>query len=365
MSQAAPRPPGGPVRSGYSLARWRARFGPDALVAGAGRYGIPAFGILVAVFFSALRPDTYGTLENFRAILDTQVVVVFVALAIMLPMVVGEFDLSVAAVATLVATLVVGLPGKQHLGVVASIVVALLPAPLIGLVNGLLVVRFRISAFVVTLGTSTLLAGIWLAYLDGKQYLPASIPDALTGISRDTLLGLPRPLFYAAITAALLWFFFAYVRAGRRMQMAGSNRAAARLVGIRPERYLVASFVGSALLAGVAGLILGTELGSIYPGEGLSLLLPGFAAVFLGATTIDPGRFNVLGTVVAVYAVAFLVSGLQQLGLAPWATPLLNGVALLLAVALSTLAIRARQGRARRLQLEILKASVPAEGAAG
>lgn len=360
-----PPPPAGPVRTGYSLTRWRARFGADAAVAAAGRYGIPAFGLLVALFFSLLKPDTYGTFDNFRAMVDTQVIVVFIALGIMVPMVVGEFDLSVAAVATLTATLVVGLPGKQHAGTVAAILLGLAPAPLIGLGNGMLVARFRISAFVVTLGTGTLLSGVWLAYLEGKQYLPQSIPDSLTGFARDNLLGLPRPILYAAVTTLLMWFFFAYTRAGRRMQTVGSNRQAARLIGIRPERYVVAAFVASATLGGFAGIILGTELGSIYPGEGISLLLPGFAAVFLGATTIDPGRFNVLGTVVAVYVVAFLVSGLQQLGLAPWATPLFNGVALLLAVTLSTLAIRARQNRSRRRQLEELKRSLAEQAASG
>jgi ribose transport system permease protein len=107
-------------------------------------------------------------------------------------------------------------------------------------------------------------------------------------------------------------------------------------------------------MAGLAGAILGSKLGASAGDPASALLLPAFAAAFLGATTLTPGRFNVWGTVVAVYFLAVTISGLQQLGAAPWVEPTFNGVALIVAVASSGLAFRTRAARARKEQLQLI-----------
>lgn len=329
--------------------------GPAGLTAQLGRYGIPVFLVAVTAFFSVLKPSSFGTLDNYRAILDQQTVVALLALAITVPLVVGEFDLSVGAVASLVNVFIIGLAVKQGIPGGLAIVVSLLGAALIGLINGLIVVRLRVSAFVATLGMGTVLAGVWLWYLDGEVIVEPR-PGSFTDIARADLLTLSRPVFYVAAITLVLWFVFSYLPLGRRMYAAGGNRQAARLTGIRTDRLVVGSFVVSALLSGVAGVVLGTRLATASPGSAVDLLLPGFAAAFLGATTIRPGRFNVLGTVVSVYALAVMISGLEQLGAKPYVEPLFNGGALIAAVALSGWAFRSKAERARKEQLRRIRA---------
>jgi ribose transport system permease protein len=145
-----------------------------------------------------------------------------------------------------------------------------------------------------------------------------------------------------------------HLPAGRKLYAVGGNRRAAELTGIGVSRYLIASFVVSGLFAGIVGVILGARLGSATVDSTSSLLLPVFAAVFLGATTILPGRFNALGTWVSVYFLAVAISGLQHLGAPGWAEPMFNGTVLVLAVALSGWAFRRRAARARKENLQLL-----------
>lgn len=110
----------------------------------------------------------------------------------------------------------------------------------------------------------------------------------------------------------------------------------------------------SSFLAGLAGVVLGSRLGTASPSTGGSLLLPAFAGAFLGATTVRPGRFNVLGTIIAVYMLAVAVAGLQQMGAPVWFEPVFNGCALVLAVASSQWALRQRRRRAKLKEIAAL-----------
>lgn len=104
--------------------------------------------------------------------------------------------------------------------------------------------------------------------------------------------------------AVLLWFLLARLPVGRRLYAVGGNRRAAQLSGIPADRLVIASFALSGLLSAVAGVILGSRLGSTVPGSEGAYLLPAFAGAFLGATAIQPGRFNAIGTVLAAYTLS-------------------------------------------------------------
>jgi ribose transport system permease protein len=162
------------------------------------------------------------------------------------------------------------------------------------------------------------------------------------------------PLYYAAALVTMATLFFGYLPTGRRMYATGGNRAAAHLSGVHVDRLIFASFITSACLSGAAGVIIAARLGSAQPGLGPQFLLPAFAAAFLGATAIRPGRFNVVGTVIAVYVLAVPISGLQQLGVPSWFEPVFNGAALVVAVALSNQIGVLREARARRERLRAI-----------
>jgi ribose transport system permease protein len=223
----------------------------------------------------------------------------------------------------------------------------------VGLVNGILVVGLQVDAFVATLGSSSVVGGIALAYSNGKTIF-GKVPKSFTSLARNKLGGIPQPVVLVLIVALVLGFVLGLLPVGRRMYATGGNERAARLTGIATRRYVIGAFVTSAFLAGLAGLVLGSRLGTASPSTGASLLLPAFAGAFLGATTVRPGRFNVAGTIIAVYTLAIAVAGLQQLGAPVWFEPVFNGAALVLAVSSSQWALRQRLRRARNKEIEAL-----------
>jgi ribose transport system permease protein len=140
----------------------------------------------------------------------------------------------------------------------------------------------------------------------------------------------------------VIWYVFEYTAAGRRLMFVGRGREVARLSGIRVNRVRAMSLIASGAIAALAGIISVGTTGAADPLSGNLLLLPAFAAAFLGATTIVPGRFNPLGSILAVFFLVTGITGLNFLGANTFVQNLFNGAALVLAVALSQL-VRGRQ----------------------
>lgn len=321
-----------------------------------GRYGIPLLLVAELILFSVLRPESFATINNFRAILDRETALVLLAFAAMVPLIVGEFDLSVASNLSFAQLIVVGFAVNQAFPAWAALVCTLGVGMLIGLVNGVAVVKLQVPSIVATLATGTILEGVSLRY-SSRTILGA--PDPLTKVFRTRIFegvsgGLPLTVVYALVVALVAWFVLAGMPTGRRMYAVGGNRRAAELSGIRSDRVVIGTFVVAGLLAAAGGAMLGGRIGTGTPSTGLTLLIPAFAAVFLGATTIRPGRYNVWGAVLAVYTIEVAVSGLQQVGVGTWIERVVEGGALLGAIALSGWALRMRARKARERELAIL-----------
>jgi ribose transport system permease protein len=314
------------------------------------RYGLCLIVLALLVGFSLAKPSSFATWNNYRAILNNETVVVLLALAAMMPLIVGEFDLSVAGILGVAQALVTGLCALQGLPPGLAVLLAVLAGASLGLVNGLVVVKLNINAFVATLASSTVMGGVVIWYTGGSP-IYEGVPRSLTSIARGSAFGIPLPVVYMTAALALLWFVLARLPVGRRLYAVGGNRRAAQLSGIRADRLVIASFIASGTLAALAGVVLGSRLGSVVPGGETAYLLPAFAGSFLGATAIQPGRFNPIGTVVAAYALSVAISGLQQLGAAAWVQPVFNGTVLVVAVGLSGYATRVKAARARARQL--------------
>jgi ribose transport system permease protein len=308
-------------------------------------------GLLVAIFvgFSIGVSDSFFTTDNYRSIINDQIVVVFLAIAVTIPLIVGEFDVSVGYVLGLTQALAVGLLVRHDISIPVVIVLVLIIAAGVGVVNGVLVVYLKMHSFITTLATGSILTGFVYWYTQG-QVLFEGVPDAYPKIARDELWGIPLPVLYGLVLTAAAALYLTYWPTGRRMYSTGGNRSAATLSGVRVNRLVLGSFVVSAVLAG-AGVIISSQYSSASPSLGPQFLLPAFAAAFLGATAFTPGRFNVLGAVVGVYVLAAPISGLQQLGVPSWFEYVFYGGALIIAVGLSGEARRLRQQRARRQRL--------------
>ena len=302
--------------------------------------------VLCVVFSVASKSGTaFRSSANIQNILGNQGVTGIIALAMVVPLVSGYFDLSVAAVAGLSNVTMAAMVGTHHDAVIVGIIGALIISAIAGSVNGFLVAGLRLNGFVVTLGTYTFVGGLLQYYTKG-QTITNGIPLSVGNWGSAKYLGIPRPFWLLMVVALVAWYVLMHTPFGRKLESIGSNESAARLVGIRVDRAVFLSFLGSAMLAGVAGILLTATSGSADPTAGPAYLFPALAAVFIGATAIRPGRYNVWGTIIGVFLVAIAVDGFTLLGASSWVTPVFNGAALVGAVTISTLMGRRREANA-------------------
>jgi ribose transport system permease protein len=295
-------------------------------------------GVLIGfvILFSILRPHTFPTGENAKTLVSTQSVLAILALATMVPLIAGEFDLSVGNNLSFSAILTAKLVG-DGMAIPLAIAIVLLAGVTIGIFNSILVLRINISAFIGTLGTGVLLAG-FASWIAGGATVFEGIGPGFRSIGNDTLFGaIPIGGVYVLVIALVLWFLFEQTPFGRQMYATGSGREAARLAGIPTERRVFAGFVIGGLLAAAAGILYTAKLGSATPGVGDSYLLPAFAAAYLGSTTIKAGRFNPWGTLIGVLLLAVGTTGLQLMGAQNYVSDLFNGSALIIAVGVAAL----------------------------
>jgi ribose transport system permease protein len=317
------------------------------------RFGLVFLLVALFVFFSvnSTSSEAFRSEANIQNLLSNQGVTGLIALAMVIPLVCGYFDLSVAAVAALANVTTAALIGTHGDPIWIGILGALLIAGFTGCVNGFLVAGLKLNAFVVTLGTYTFIGGCLQWYTHG-QTIASGIPASFGRWGSENWLGVPRPFWLLIGVAAILWYLLMHTPFGRKLESIGSNQKASRLLGIRVDRAVFISFVLSGLLAGVAGILLTSRSGSADPTAGSAYLFPALAAVFIGATTIRPGRYNVWGTITGVFFVAIAVNGLTLLGAESWVSPVFNGAALVVAVALSTLIGRHRAAHASGMMSE-------------
>jgi ribose transport system permease protein len=266
-------------------------------------------------------------------------VLVVLTLALLPPLVAGDYDLSVAATMGLAGMVLAILNVNHGWSIGMSIAAALAVGLVVGVLNGAIIVLLGIDSLIVTLGTSTFIAGVILWISDSQTISGVSV-ELIDYVVVKQLLGIPLAFYYGIAVGLLMFYVFEFMPVGRRLLFVGRGRSVARLSGIRVKRLRWGAFVTSGVISAFAGVLYVGTLGSADPTSSLSFLLPAFAAAFLGATTIMPGRFNPLGSIAAVYFLVTGITGLQLLGVQTFVQQLFYGGALVLAVALSQLARR-------------------------
>ncbi len=320
-------------------------------------WGLLALLIVLLIAFSVLKPDTFPTAFNIRSIVNNKSVQALLAFAVFVPMTANHFDLSVGFLLGISQVLVIGLQGEGLSWPAASGAVLLLGI-LVGLANGVLVTFVGIDSFIATLGTGTLIYGLNEWYTGGQQVI-AALPDSFTNIS-GALYGVPLPALYVVLAGGALFVVFEYLPAGRYLYVLGASPRTAELNGISARRYVTAAFLVAGLLSAFAGIVLQSQLQVGQSSVGPEYLLPAFTAALLGATSVRPGRVNVLGTLLAVAVLAVTVAGLNQLGAPFFVEPIFDGIMLILAVGLAVVAARRRTKLAAASEVTQTAAANPA-----
>jgi ribose/xylose/arabinose/galactoside ABC-type transport system permease subunit len=361
---------------------------------------VVAFGIVFVIYAVWLKGEFFDvTRLTYDASRSAPQLVLAVAVAVCLSG--RQFDFSVAAVATGSCFMSCGLFLHQGWPMTLAVLASVVSGAIAGSVNGLLVTRLRVSAFIATLGTSGLISGLAVAYSGGLVVGPTpdsgplptwfsgagSIGDfqnkvplvvALLVMAAVVLAGLvsldqrfpgpdrlrPARTVGLVVVAALLvlggwslgipdqmdsmiviivalavvvWIGMKYTAVGQAVYAVGGSPSAAAFAGIRTTRIWLCLFVFSGAIAAVAGLLIASQQGSASPGVADSLLLPAYAGAFLSTVIISRGRFHIWGTVAGSLALVYVTDGLVVGGVPYTWTQVINGAVLIVTVALSTI----------------------------
>jgi len=311
------------------------------------KYSLVVVLALLWLGFSLWNPAVFATTANLQTILLQQATVGILALAIVVPLIAGHYDLSSGFQFGLAQSLCAVLVMREGWHPLAAVAAVILAGMVIGAVNGQLITRLNLPSFTTTLGTGLMILGI-SAFLTKNQVITGTAAQWFLDLGRGRLLGVPLPFVYLALVAVVLFVMLELTVWGRKAYAVGANPSAARLSGIAADRLVRQSFVVTGALCALAGCVSVTSLGGSSPVVGFGSLLPAFAGAFLGATSIRPGRYNVAGTVLAVYVIGVGIIGLQQKGAPVYVQDLFNGGALLIAVIVAELVRRRRSGTAGR-----------------
>lgn len=306
--------------------------------------GLLLLAVIIAVF-AVWIPDTFLTSATAQGIASAQAVTLVVAVGLLANLAAGQFDLSVAQNLGLTSLLVATLMVYDHMAPGLAVVIALAVGTAVGVVNGILVAVIGVNSFIATLGMSSVLLAV-TEQISSEQFV-GPVPSSFANLTSHTVAGVPEIAIYALVVAVVVWWTLEHTPWGRRVYATGAGPDAAKLAGVRTNRYVFSTFVISGFVAALAGVLLASQLGDLSPTLGPAYLLPVFAACFLGTTQVKAGRFNVWGTVLAIILLATGEKGLQLAdGGQLWVTDLFNGVALIGAVSVAVLTARWRRSKA-------------------
>jgi ribose transport system permease protein len=298
--------------------------------------------VAMIVVYSILQPDTFFTVNNFRIILSSQAITGILTMGLMISLICGIFDLSVAANMSFSILFVGWLQSAHGINWVLAVVLTVLAGALIGVINAVVVTKMHVDAVIGTLGVSSVLAAATY-WLTNGQSVTTGIDERFTDLGNAKWLTIPAPAYMFAVVAVLLWYLLNHTPTGRYLYAVGSNVTAARLAGLQVLRLQWLGLIVSAVLASFAGVVFTAQLGTSSFDAGAPYLLPAFSAAFLGATQIRPGRFNVVGTVISIYLLAVGIKGLELMYPGrPWLNDLFEGLVLIIAVGLAARSARRR-----------------------
>ncbi len=308
--------------------------------------------LLVVLATFSLTVPNYFQFGIFANIIEQSSYVGVMAIGLAMVIIAGHMDLSVESVAALSAMVVgilfcsagVGLGifiEPQWLMVPVSLGIALVMGAAIGLINGVLIVKLKLSAFIVTLASYIWVRGAVVAVSGGRS--AQDLAPAIRWIGIQRILNIPMIAWIAVACYVAFSFILARTKFGRHLILIGGNEAAAFRAGIRVERILINAFVLAGAIAALAGWLLAIRTSGATANLGIGMLFNAFAAVVIGGISLKGG----IGALPGVYAGVLLLSAINTainlMGLQAQFTQVIHGLLVLAAILLDALKHRIRQ----------------------
>jgi ribose transport system permease protein len=301
------------------------------------RLGLQRYAILIVfgamiISFGVAIPSTFLSIGNLSNILGSQAVLFILVMAVMLPTVMGDFvDLSLGSSLGLSAMTLAVLNVNHGWPILLACLAGIGAAIVVGLVNVFFVVYFDNNPFIVTLGTMTIVQGV--IYIICNNNDVGIVSGNLTNwVFNNSFLGIPLEFYYGLAIFIIVWYVLSFTPVGQKALVIGQSREVARLSGVRVNRMRAWSYILGAVVAAIAGIAYAATNGTVDPTAGSALILPAYAAVFLGTTAIRVGRINTLGALIAVYFLATGTAGLELLGTQSYIQQIFYGTALVAAI---------------------------------
>ncbi|XVQ82260.1 ABC transporter permease [Microbispora siamensis] len=288
--------------------------------------------ILVGWALVAVDGGQFLTMETVVGVQQRSAALGIVAVGQTLAILAGSLDLSVAYLISLTSLVAaVTMAGKDS-NIVVAVGAVVAVSALVGLVNGLMISKLRVHAFIATLGVALIVKGILSDLYDGPA---GRVPESFQHLGYDRLGPVPVSAMLWAAVALVAWFLLRRTKYGYRVYAVGGDVEVARLSGIRTDRVIIITHVLCSLCAGIAGLLLASRLGAGAPTVGTDggYDLESIAAVVLGGTALAGGRGGVAGTVGGVLLLAVLDSVFNQLEVNSFFKDVVRGVVIVVAVA--------------------------------
>lgn len=292
--------------------------------------------IALCVFFSIMNREAFLTVDNFFNIARQVSMMGITAVGMTFVMLIGGFDLSVGSMQALAGVIVASMMVTFSLPVPVSIIITVLVAGGVGAVNGLIVTRLNVNAFIATLSMTQILRGI--AFVLTGAFPITNLPPAFTVMGQGYVGDVvPIPVIIMAVVFVFGLFILNKTYIGRHFYSVGGNAEAARLSGINVKMVKMIAFILCGMLASIAGLILAGRLNSGQPNAGQSFEFDVITACVLGGISLEGGQGRLLGTLLGVLIMGVLANGMIIMSIGKYYQWIIKGVVLIAAVAVDGL----------------------------
>jgi len=297
--------------------------------------------ILLLIIFFGMMTDNFFTQASMIMILRSISIVTIIATGLTVSLAVGGFDLSVGSTASVANAVVISMFVWHGQNIGVGIAASLAFCLVIGLINALLVINFKIQDMLMTLATMFVFQGVALTYTRGatvSQNMIMPSGDFATGTIPKVfgkLGSVPWIIIIMLVVVLLVHMFLSHTKHGRYMYMIGGNTEAAKLSGIPVSKYRLIAYLMSALLAGLGGIILGARVMSAEVNAGSSYLMEAVAAAFIGYSVLGSGKPNAFGTFIGAVLIGILSNGLVMMSVPYYAMDIVKGSVLALALAIT------------------------------
>lgn len=289
--------------------------------------------VVLAILFiliSIVSP-VFLSVQNLITLLQQVAINVIIALGMTLVIILGGIDLSVGSIVALSGTLCVGLVENFNLNIILAVLLSIVIGTLIGLINGKIITKFKLPAFIVTLATMNIARGAAYLYSGGRSL--RSTNEIFSSIGNTRLFGvLPISILYMFVLVAIFSVLLSKTKFGTYVYAIGGNRQAASFSGIQNEKVETIVYVLSGFLAALAGVVLASRMYSGQPSVGQGYEMNAIAACVLGGVSMSGGQGKISGTFFGAIVIGIVSNGLNLVGISSFWQLVIMGIIILLAV---------------------------------